>query len=221
MVIPRRGTELGDRHQIAKQSSIIASRAESAPTHHHHCSVATHRLSRHSTGPGCSGWACRLPTTRAGVHKRGSSRTGPPGPEGTTCPPRCAQSLGRRSRPRIQHRIHAAAQAGRSPLVRGQLIWSTGTYLFCGPCSYGDQALAHVAARQSAGDCCRADLLLFRDRGELPRRETGQECKSAGQRPCVEPPWRDRTAYPLLTMDNQHVPVTAAEALNCPDAGSR
>jgi hypothetical protein len=58
---------------------------------------------------------CRPPTTRTG--RRSSSRTGPPGPERTTCP-RCAQSLGRRPRPRIRQRHPCSRASGADPASR-------------------------------------------------------------------------------------------------------
>jgi hypothetical protein len=91
--------------------------------------------------------------------------------------------------PRIRHCIHSAAPAGRSPLVPWpKLIWSTATYLFCRRCSNGGQGSAHVAAGQSAGDCCRAHRLLFADRGSNLAVKQGKRGKCAGQGHRVEPP---------------------------------
>jgi hypothetical protein len=70
---------------------------------------------------------------------------------------------------RSRHAFRLYPCRGASGLILSRavakLIWSTATYLFCRRCCNRGQGGARVAAGQSAGECCRADLLLFGDRG--------------------------------------------------------
>jgi len=121
---------------------------------------------------------------------------------------------GRRSRPRIRHCLHAARKRGRSPLIPWpKLIWSTSTYLSYGRCSYGDQpalTLQHVRARATATGQIFS-LAATGSNHPVANRQRGQSPRSAR---LYGAPWRDRTAYLLLTI----YPRADAVA-NCEDAG--
>jgi hypothetical protein len=92
-------------------------------------------------------------------------------------------------------------------------------------CSADAVAMTHrsrcdVAARQSAHDRRRADHLFFSDQVKSPRRQASKEGQIPRSAGLYRAPLRNRTVDLLLTMDHQQVPITAAEALNWPFAGS-
>jgi hypothetical protein len=90
---------------------------------------------------------------------------------------------------------------GRSPLVANlsglrALIWSADAVATAtrGP----RRTLQHVRAR--GDDYGTADHRLFRNRIKPPRRQPAKKGKPLGQKDYVGAPWRDRTAYLLLTI---------------------